>query len=66
MGTPGGLNVLLVEDHPDTAAMLKLYLERQGHEVATAGTHNTTSMTIEVKFCCSPRVLRQLYTSSAV
>ena len=32
------MNVLLVEDHPDTAAMLKLYLERQGHEVATAGT----------------------------
>jgi hypothetical protein len=27
---------------------------------------NTTSITIEVKFCCSLRVLRQLYTFSAV
>ena len=32
------MNILLVEDHPDTAALLKLYLERHGHEVATAGT----------------------------
>ena len=27
---------------------------------------NTTSMTIEVKFCGSPRVFRRLYTFSAV
>jgi DNA-binding response OmpR family regulator len=32
------LNILLVEDHSDTAAILKLYLERHGHRVATAGT----------------------------
>lgn len=38
MGTPGGLNILLVEDHPDTAALIKAYLERSGYTVATAGT----------------------------
>jgi CheY-like chemotaxis protein len=38
MGTPGGLNILVVEDHPDTAAALKRYLECAGHEVATAAT----------------------------
>jgi CheY-like chemotaxis protein len=38
MGPCGSLNILLVEDHPDTAAALKGYLERSGHEVATAAT----------------------------
>ena len=32
------MNILLVEDHPDTAAVIKRYLECAGHEVATAGT----------------------------
>ena len=32
------MNILLVEDHADTAAAIKLYLERYGHQVATAGT----------------------------
>ena len=38
MGAPGGLNILLVEDHPDTAVALKAYLERAGHQVVTAAT----------------------------
>ena len=33
-----GVNILLVEDHPDTATLLKAYLESCGHRVATAGT----------------------------
>jgi DNA-binding response OmpR family regulator len=32
------VNILLVEDHPDTAALLRAYLERCGHRVATAST----------------------------
>jgi CheY-like chemotaxis protein len=32
------VNILLVEDHPDTAAALKHFLEYCGHEVATAAT----------------------------
>ena len=32
------MNILLVEDHPDTAAAIKAYLERSGHKVATAAT----------------------------
>ena len=32
------MNILLVEDHPDTAALLRAYLERCGHRVATAST----------------------------
>jgi DNA-binding response OmpR family regulator len=32
------LNILVVEDHPDTASALKAYLERAGHQVATAAT----------------------------
>jgi CheY-like chemotaxis protein len=38
MGSPGGLNILVVEDHADTAAALKHYLEYCGHQVATAAT----------------------------
>ena len=38
MGSPGGLNILVVEDHADTAAALKAYLEYCGHQVATAAT----------------------------
>jgi len=38
MGTQGGLNILLVEDHADTAAAIKHVLEYYGHEVATAAT----------------------------
>jgi CheY-like chemotaxis protein len=37
-GESDGVNILLVEDHPDTAALLKRYLEGCGHRVATAGT----------------------------
>jgi CheY-like chemotaxis protein len=37
-GDSDGVNILLVEDHPDTAALLKSYLERCGHRVATAGS----------------------------
>jgi DNA-binding response OmpR family regulator len=32
------LNILLVEDHPDTAAAIKRYLEFCGHSVVRAGT----------------------------
>jgi two-component system, sensor histidine kinase len=32
------VNIFLVEDHPDIAALLKAYLERRGHRVALAGT----------------------------
>lgn len=32
------MDVLLVEDHPDTATALKAYLERAGHAVVRAGT----------------------------
>jgi DNA-binding response OmpR family regulator len=32
------LNILLVEDHADTAAAIKHYLEYCGHKVATAAT----------------------------
>jgi len=38
MGAQGGVNILLLEDHPDIAALLKAYLERRGHRVALAGT----------------------------
>jgi CheY-like chemotaxis protein len=38
MGTQGSLNILLVEDHADTAAAIKHFLECCGHEVATAAT----------------------------
>ena len=37
-GESNGVNILLVEDHPDTAALLKAYLERYGHRVTTAAT----------------------------
>lgn len=33
-----GVKILLVEDHPDTAALLRSCLEHCGHRVVTAGT----------------------------
>jgi two-component system CheB/CheR fusion protein len=36
--TSGTLRLLIVEDHADTAAMLKTLLERSGHTVQTAGS----------------------------
>jgi PAS domain S-box-containing protein len=35
-GVPVALRILLVEDHGDTARIMKLLLERRGHEVLTA------------------------------
>ena len=32
------MNILLVEDHPDTAQALQRFLEARGHSVAWAGT----------------------------
>jgi CheY-like chemotaxis protein len=32
-----GLRILVVDDHPDTAEMLRALLELEGHEVRTAG-----------------------------
>ena len=37
-GNPGAVNILLVEDHPDTAQALQGYLQACGHSVVRAGT----------------------------
>jgi CheY-like chemotaxis protein len=41
------LRVLLVEDHPDTAAQLSRLLKRAGHEVTCAGTVREAEQTAE-------------------
>jgi hypothetical protein len=51
--------------NPGRLGITAIYLNLTDRPVVDKYDH-TTSITIEVKFCCSLRVLRQLYTFSAV
>lgn len=47
-------SILVVEDNPDVACVIKIYLESRGHEVHTAGTAEEALQLLHAhKFCAA-------------